>query len=217
MNRKLFLILTLTLTTLMLPPRMARGATIELTVDDLVQVAAIHADAPNLGWAATTYGNGYFTSTPLTVDRMGASLFQYDLSSIPEDMRITHAQWHLPQYKGSTPQTTLQLWRLTNGWGPGVSYMYRTTVPEPVAWDQPGAGALGGDRTIRPTATSAVSEDAGELVINVTRDVELWHSGVEPNHGWLLTVDQDRVRALFESPLYLGREQWILRITYEPR
>jgi hypothetical protein len=57
---------------------------------------------------------------------------------------------------------------------------------------------------------------AGEQVINLTEDVELWYTGAGTNHGWALTVEDADVLVRLASPIGAGKGQWRLRVTYEP-
>lgn len=199
------------------PAHRAFGETIELRVKDIAQFATISPDAPRHGWVGYNYGDGTFGTTRLDVSSRTSVLVQYDLSVIPDNMRITNAQWALPIQHSSSSQVQLYTWRILAPWGPGACHAYRTTLPKPAPWRQPGARAMGVDRTIRPTVVVKVGEETDELALNVTRDVEYWHSGLQPNRGWILTVEQNDAVVSLESPMYIGIEDWILRITYEPR
>ena len=47
----------------------------------------------------------------------------------------------------------------------------------------------------------------GEVLINLTEDVELWYTGAGKNHGWILTVEDD-VLIRMGSPVGHGKGQW---------
>jgi hypothetical protein len=100
-------------------------------------------------------------------------------------------------------------------WGVGVSHLHRTTVPAPAPWVRAGAAGRASDRAAAPTDIVTVRA-AGDLIVNVTEDVELWRSGRAPNNGWLLTVEDPGVDVRLQSPIWTGRAAWRLRITYEP-
>jgi hypothetical protein len=88
--------------------------------------------------------------------------------------------------------------------------------PKKVEWAQAGARGVSTDRATKPSAVIR-SPGNGEKVVNVTEDVELWYTSAAPNHGWMLSLeDQDGyIRA--PSPIYTGgRGAWKLRVTYEP-
>ncbi|MFW6038870.1 MAG: hypothetical protein ACOC9P_00145 [bacterium] len=193
----------------------AAAATVELDAGDISKGAAIHADAPRLSWAGNARGNGHFDAGNLPITSKTSALLRYDLSRIPDDMKIISARWTLPTRASSGVK--LHVWRILAEWGPGVCHRYRTTQPEPVPWHTPGAGAIGIDRTIQPTGAIQVDEESEKVVVNVTRDVAMWHSGAQPNHGWLLSVEQDEAHVTVESPLHRGADAWVLRVTYEPK
>ncbi len=72
--------------------------------------------------------------------------------------------------------------------GAGVCHDYRTTEPEKKAWDKPGGRGPGVDRAVQPSKVVHVDEPE-TTIVNVTEDVSLWHRGLVPNEGWMLTVD----------------------------
>lgn len=152
---------------------------------------------------------------------------------IPEGHRVVHAQLTLPITYAPENEPRFYLWRILLDWGPGVCHLYRTTHPEPVAWTSPGATGLSSDRATHPTdivrLPPSVIQFLGrgrlnqwsrdkirEVSINVTEDVELWHSGAAENNGWLFTVEDPGVSIEMLSPAWDGRDRWTLRITHEP-
>ena len=92
---------------------------------------------------------------------------------------------------------------------------YVDFIPKPVKWAEPGVGAPGIDRAISPTATINL-EGIGEQNIDVTQDVEMWYTGIAPNHGWVMAIDEANTFLRLYTPLYNGRGKFRLRITYEP-
>ncbi len=198
------------------PVSVAHAGTIELGTADITQAAAIHADAPMLSWGGRPTANGVFNAGTLPIVPRAAVLMQYNLTRIPPDMKITSARWTIPLAPGNSPSVKLHVWRTLADWGAGVCHRYARTLPEPVAWTTAGAAAAGVDRTIRPSAVAEIDPRRQELVIDVTRDVQMWHSGIQPNRGWLLGVDQDQTVVSLASPMHHGRDQWVLRITFEP-
>jgi hypothetical protein len=110
----------------------------------------------------------------------------------------------------------LYVWRLLPEWGAGVCHQYRTQRPAKAEWAAPGARGGGTDRATRPTVVLPLTS-AGEKVVNVTQDVELWYTGAAPNNGWLLTAEDADALIRLDSPLWNARGRWKLRITYEPQ
>jgi hypothetical protein len=100
-------------------------------------------------------------------------------------------------------------------WGPGVCFQYREARPKPVEWTEPGARGNASDRSERPTAI-ALCKTGEETILNVTQDVELWHSGAAENNGWMFTIEEDAQLRL-PTPAGATRGSWKLRITYEPK
>lgn len=195
----------------------AEAVTIELRASQMVGFAVVCKAAPRLSWAGFTYRPGTYTSSQISADPSRTILARYDLSEIPGDMRITSATWVLPLAEKSKVQSQLQVWRALADWGAGVCYLYRTTRPEPAPWHTEGGRGVGTDRAVRPSAVVVTNSDRDELHVNVTQDVELWHSGIEPNNGWMISVDAGHPPVLLQSPLRTGETDWVLRITYEPQ
>lgn len=194
----------------------AHAKTIILTAQDADRVAAIADVAPRMSlcffetWPGTMYMNQVGVSQGRSV------LMRYNLASIPAGQRITHAEWVLPvtSFSGSEPR--FYAWRMIAEWGPGVCHLYRVTLPKKVEWVRPGARGHSSDRATRPSEIIRLTE-AGERVINVTEDLELWYTKAAPNNGWMLTVEDPGVQVIFPSPVWAeGVNTWKLRITYEP-
>lgn len=191
--------------------------TIELSDFDCDRMAVISPQAARSGWAMTELGPGEFTSTLLDLRAERAFLIRYPLTRIPEGQRIARAEWIVPVELISTAGADVKLHvrRLLGEWGPGVCYDFRTRRPQPVAWNQPGAKGVSTDRASQPSAVVPVT-GSGELIINVTEDVELWYTGAAHNQGWIVTVEDPAALIRLSSPLWVGQGKYKLRITYEP-
>ena len=195
----------------------AAARTIVLTDQDCEQMAAISADAPRMSWAATVYGTAVeYSNHVIDVTPKQAFLIRYPLESIPRGQRITKAEWIVP-YSQVSPAggVRMQVRRLLKEWGAGVSYQHRMIRPQPADWHTPGARGLGQDRAAEPTATATL-KGLGEQNFNVTEDVELWYAGAAPNHGWILSAEDQDVFVRMRSPFYGYPKSWRLRITFEP-
>ena len=192
----------------------ATARTIELTHEDIDRAAAISEAAPRASWAGWRRYQSVYSAAYLLLTPSSAGLVRYDLSAIPKDMRITKAEWFIPVDDVDSYEERLSVWRMLVPWGVGVCHDYRAVEPEKLAWDRPGGRGPGTDRALRRSEQVTVTEE-GDLVINVTSDVAMWHSGVVPNEGWMLTVEDRGARLRLFSPLVKG--YWRLRVTYEPK
>lgn len=197
-------------------PGPAAARTIVLTARDADMMAAIAAEAPRHSWAAGTYDTGVFSASQVDLQGGRGFLIRYPLDVIPPGQRIMNAQWRLPVIEAEPEESRLYIWRLLGEWGAGVSYLNRRAGGEEEPWAKPGARANSVDRSGRPTAVIKPT-DPQELTINVTRDIELWYSGLGRNHGWLLSIEDDTTAVSLESPFWEGMDLWELRITYVPR
>jgi hypothetical protein len=166
-----------------------------------------HEVGANLGiWGASL---AYLNSTH-------SILIRYDLTAIPKGMRITNAELVMPVYTYSPADTRFFVYRVLADWGNGASYKYRYNTPEKkVEWSMPGARGGSTDRATGSTASFRVKA-AGEVVLNVTSDVEMWYTKAAPNNGWLFTVEESTSMVGFYSHIYHGYSPWVLRVTYEP-
>ncbi|MEO6054412.1 MAG: hypothetical protein ABIP97_10395, partial [Chthoniobacterales bacterium] len=88
--------------------------------------------------------------------------------------------------------------------------------PKQLLWALPGAR---GNSIDRATKASSIVEpqDAGEQVINLTEDVELWYSGAAPNYGWQVASEDSVAYFLLSIPVEELPNNWELRVTYEPQ
>jgi hypothetical protein len=193
-----------------------QARTIELTDYDCDRIAVLSPQAPLSGWAATESVAGQFSTSllDLKVDRV--LLMRFPLDRIPAGQRIVRAEWIVPVdllAGGGAPK--LHVRRIIGPWGKGVCHDFRTRVPKPVPWKQPGAKGVATDRAARPTAIVNIV-DPGEITINVTEDVELWNTGAAENQGWLVSVEDPSALVRMGSPLWTGQGRYKLRITYEP-
>jgi len=192
----------------------ALGRTIELSEADADRIAVIGVEAPRLSWAAFEVVPGMWVDAFVDLRPRAALLIHIPLDKIPAGSRISRADWIIKP-PTATPEAKLYIWRLLADWGPGVCYQYRMVRPKRVEWTEPGARGSASDRSERPTVSGACK--AGEdVVLNVTQDVELWHSGAAINRGWMFTVEDD-VLVRLSPPLLTTVGNWKLRITYEPK
>ncbi len=193
----------------------ASARTFELTDLDADRIAGIGAQAPLSGWVMTELGPGEFSTIFLDLVPERAFLIRYPLDRIPEGQRITRAEWVLPVQVVSPTNLRLQIRRVVGPWGKGVCHQYRMQRPNKVPWTMPGAAGLSTDRATQPTAVAKISSP-GEVLINVTEDVELWYTGAAENQGWIVTMDDVGGIVRLASPFWSSQGGLRLRITYEP-
>lgn len=197
-------------------PAVAR--TIVITDADCERMAAISSEAPRLGWAGAAYTTAEYGNSAIYITQKSAFLIVYPLDRIPPGQRIVKAEWTVP-YLQAFPLATgsrIQVRRILQEWGPGVSHLYRMTRPQRLEWHTPGAHGAGQDRSTKATAVVTI-KGTGEHTFNVTEDVELWYTGAVPNFGWLLTADDPDSFFNMHSPFWNGAKGFKLRITYEPQ
>lgn len=197
----------------------ARARTITVTAEDCDRMAILAAHAPRLGWAGfQPSGPGVFTANgQLQFKNDMALLMRFPLTQIPKGQRVTKAELTVePTYVAGTPEFHLR--RLLADWGHGVCHLYRQTYPKKLEWAQPGGRGASTDRALKDTAVFHVKA-VGAFTADVTEDVELWYTGAAPNHGWIMTLDNDGI-AYFDSPNAPrsgGGKRWKLQITFEPQ
>jgi hypothetical protein len=194
----------------------ASARTVILEGAAIDRAAAIHEDAPRLGWAAQASRPGCFDSGNIMVTPRSSFLIRFDQSPIPKGQRITRADLIVPVLYGAGADLRFYVWRVTGEWGPGVCWQYRTVRPRTNEWARAGARGAGADRAIRPGAVVAVPRIPSDCSVNVTEDVALWQAGAAPAWGWLFTVEDPDAAVMLASPLWQGITQWKLKITYEP-
>jgi hypothetical protein len=195
--------------------------TLKLSDADCERMAFISVVAPRLSWATSEQGNGVFPNRYTLTFRPGrAFLICYPLEQIPKGQRIASAEWVVPVRQADGPGH-LRVRRIMRDWGAGVSYQHRTVRPKKEEWSKPGAQGVSTDAA-RPSALARVT-GRGDVAINVLEDVELWYTGGAPNHGWLLSVEDQNGQVDCFSPLsyggveYAGYGRWKLTITFEPK
>ena len=187
------------------------------------------------GWHPGSRWRTTVVNDLIRIDRGHSFLLSFPLDDIPNGHRVVHAQLTLPlTYALEEHEPRFYVWRVLPDWGPGVCHLYRSTRPQRAAWARPGASALSSDRATRPTDIVRLSpatiqllnrdplnlwsnEMVRDVTVNVTEDVDLWHSGAAKNNGWLFTIEDPDTYVEMLSPLWDGRNRWKLRITYEPK
>ncbi len=195
----------------------ASARTIELTDFDCDRMAVIGPQSPRSSWAMNEIAAGEFTTMALDLRADRAFLVSYPLTRIPPGQRIARAEWIVPVgLISGTNEAKVFVRRILGTWGAGACYDLRLLRPKPLKWTQPGAAGVSTDRAAQPSAVVAV-KGSGELVINVTEDVELWYTGVAANEGWLVTVEDPTALVRLHSPFWIGHGAFKLRITYEPQ
>lgn len=193
-----------------------QARTIILTDEDCEKMAFISAEVPTLGWACYEIATATFTTSVLECAPNKAFLIRYPIDRIPAGQKIVKAELGFTTTLQGAGAQRLHLRRIVGEWGVGVCWLYRSQRPKKVEWTQAGARGVSTDRATRPSSIIR-SAAAGDKVVNVTEDVELWYTGATPNQGWMLTVEDQDGYIRLNSPLWPpGRSNWKLRITYEP-
>jgi len=188
-----------------------QARTITLKPEAVDAFAVLSESHPRSGWAAQQVDPSLFISNPPIGGASTSYLVRYSFDQIPKGNRITHAEWGIPA--GPPTACTVTVWRVLAEWGIGVCHQFRMVHPKRLEWSVPGARGRSVDRATKPTGSGKFEPGALQVTVNVTQDVELWHGGAAPNRGWLLTFDGPCILA---SPTHAGRQQWQLRVTYEP-
>lgn len=188
-----------------------------ITLDDsqVMQMAHIGPEIPEACWLGAHLVPGMYYSVYIEMTPGRRLLIRYPLEQIPKGQRIVSAQWIFPITYAPYPSQRLFIWRVLQPWGLGVNYTMRTQFPKPLPWSSPGADAPGVDRAITPTAAIRI-QSAEEQIIDVTQDVQLWYSGVAPNNGWVMALDEGNQYLRLGNPMYDAKGVYKLRITYEP-
>jgi hypothetical protein len=194
----------------------AWGRTIILTDVDCERMAFIQAAAPRWSWGGYDVSTNSQSTALLYMQNDRAFLICFPLEKIPRGQKILKAELSFTSGLQTPGEQKLHLRRILASWGAGVCWTYAAVRPKKVEWKQPGARGAGTDRAVKASAVVRTSE-AGEKVVNVTEDVELWYSGAAANHGWALTLEDRDVYVVLTSPVWTGRGNWKLRITYEPQ
>ncbi|MEO8205272.1 MAG: hypothetical protein ABI615_03770 [Chthoniobacterales bacterium] len=193
------------------------GRTISLRANDMDMMAAIVEEGPRHSWVSYTAegANGIYRVNPILISLTHSFLFRFSLEKIPKGQRITNAELSI-KLGATSKGARIFIWRIVADWGPGVNHIYRMQRPKAVAWALPGARANSSDRATKPSAMLSTTE-AGEQVINLTEDVELWYSGAAHNYGWQISSEDTDAYFLLSIPVTEIQDNWELRVTYEPQ
>jgi len=201
---------------LLLAPALACARTIEMEASAIAdRMAMIAEDAPLMSWAAYMPWTGVYYANVMEIQQGRAFLIRFPMGDIPKKQRITNAELILTVQLTTGPDPRIYVWRILSDWGVGVCHQYRMIRPKPLEWAVPGGRGTSQDRAVRPTAVARIIEP-GELVVNVTEDVEIWNAAAAQNHGWMLTVEDPGVIVRAACPLSDYSSQWKLRVTFEP-
>jgi hypothetical protein len=192
-----------------------RARTIILTDADCERMAFIQASAPRWSWGGYDIAAGVHITSQFYMYTDRAFLICFPLDRIPKGQRILKAELSFTSVLQTPGEQKLHLRRILASWGAGVCWQYRSIRPKKEEWAQAGGRGAGTDRAVKTSAVVRTIE-AGEKAVNVTEDVELWYTGAAANHGWMLTVEDPDVYVLLTSPVWTGRGNWKLRVTYEP-
>ena len=192
----------------------AGARTIVLTQTDTTMIASIGREHPFSSWMTGEYTAGYFGMGDLIASPQAAVLLQFSTDRIPKAQRIVSAELAIPVHIQPAVGTRLCVWRLLAGWGPGVSYVYRQVRPERLRWANPGGRGPGVDRAVVPTRVFVFPTVPREARVDVTADVQLWYRGTAPNHGWMISTEDDGTGVPLLPPLQ--GYSWTLQMTYEP-
>jgi hypothetical protein len=195
---------------------LASAKTIVLTDEQADRMACVIPEAPLASFGGYAVAEGYWNMVYVDLRPGSAFLIRYPIDAIPKGMKITNAELMVQVYYLYSTEPRMYVWRVLPDWGAGVSHQYRTQRPQKTEWAAPGVRGSGTDRATRPTVMLPLTT-AGEKVINVTQDVELWYTGAAPNNGWLFTAEDAEANIRLDSPLWNARGKWKLRITYEPQ
>jgi len=194
----------------------APARTIIVTDADCERMAFIQAAAPRWSWGGYDVSTNSQSTALLYLYADRAFLICFPLDKIPKGQKILKAELNFTTGLQTPGEQKLHLRRILAPWGAGVCWQYASVRPKKVEWKQAGARGVGSDRAVKTSAVVRTSE-AGEKVVNVTEDVELWYSGAAINHGWMLTLEDRDTYVVMNSPVWSGRGTWKLRITYEPQ
>jgi len=194
----------------------AAARTIILDGEKIDAAASLDSQAPRQSMSFSQAWGQVRINSQIHILQSRAMLVRYSLAEIPENHRIAYAELVLNVTSRAGTEPRFYLWRMVADWGVGACYDYSKVEGDKMTeWARKGAGNIGVDRAARPSDVIRLTEN-GEVIINVTGDVELWHKGAAPNNGWLISVEDPGVGVTFRSPLWDGMADWRLRVTYEP-
>jgi hypothetical protein len=196
-------------------PAVAPAKTIIVTDADCERMAFIQASAPRWSWGGYDVSSNSHSTAQFYMYKDRAFLICFPLDKIPKGQRILKAELSFTTLLQNSGEQKLYLRRILTPWGAGVCWKYAAVRPKKVEWNQPGGLGADTDRVAKASAVVRTTE-GGEKTANVTEDVELWYTGTAANHGWMLTMDDPDVYVSLPSPVWTGRGNWKLRITYEP-
>lgn len=189
--------------------------TISLTADDCDQIAVISSAVPRMSWAIANGTALFATYSSIQLYPNMAVLMRFPLDKIPKGQRITKADLTVPVSYTAGVKQRLYLRRLLVEWGAGVCHEYRMVNPKKLSWSKPGALGVTSDRANKVSAIFKI-DNAGDVSVDVTQDIELWYTGAVANHGWIFTLDDTGAIIYMPIPYPTGAS-WKLNITYEPR
>ena len=66
---------------------------------------------------------------------------------------------------------------------------------------------------MNPSTEMQITFETGEVSLNVTSDIDLWHSGTVKNYGWMICTEA--LNSVVRVGYPLDPKAWKLRITYE--
>jgi RHS repeat-associated protein len=144
--------------------------------------------AENRTWVGTT-----------TTDRWRDVLF-FDLRNIPQNATITNATASVFETYATSVAVTLQAHRITRGWKEGTGQSQCTG--DGATWYETEGGqpwsTAGGDYDLAlagPTVSSPASASNSFRNFTITNVAQSWVNGSLPNHGLLLRVSDETLRA----------------------
>jgi hypothetical protein len=192
----------------------AAARTLTLTAGDCDQAAVISDELPRMSWAVLGDSGVVRADHNMRLYTNIAALLRYPIERIPPGQRISKAELTLTVNYLYAEKSEIAVRRLLADWGTGVCHDFRQAHPEKIPWAAPGARGDGKDRVAKPGGVFKIDKIA-EYTIDVTEDIDLWYTGGAVNRGWIFNADSGGIHLL---PPYspVGRDQWRLRITYEP-
>lgn len=181
-------------------PAWLGAATVMLSGPTLCEDTTLYSNAVQDNAGATTS----IRSGPTNTAGLRRALIRFNLSSIPAGSTITGVSLRLTVTNisggaSSTAASTLHRvtasWVEGNGFGSGVggqvvagaaSWSFRETAT--LAWTTPG-----GDFAATESASLELDDNTGNKTwasAGMIADVQAWLDGAQPNHGWILIVDE---------------------------
>ena len=125
-----------------------------------------------------------YESQPFIFSRFGTAtqlgLFQFDFSSIPSGAIITNATFNLNLYSGFDVSNTDALYRVTSGWGSGVTY---NTTNGFTSWV---SGSFSSNDYAPTPQSTPHARTVGLKSLDITSLVKDWIENGVPNYGFAL-------------------------------